>query len=185
MLHQPERARSGFLPAWISHPRNPPVGPNCDARPAVPLTTQELADAIAIGQRCQAPIIRESSGRVRLRDVHRKPVRTGGPCSRDRPCHAPASRRAWPQTGDTRRLSDLGLRGILKLRCYSRLGTIAGRRDPANRRTRRTIVPRHGSVARVSSNLCAPAFPEYLFDRLPSGPFVVVVERAGVPSSSG
>jgi hypothetical protein len=127
MLHQPERARSGFLPAWISHPRNPPVGPNCDARPAVPLTTQELADAIAIGQRCQAPIIRESSGRVRLRDVHRKPVRTGGPCSRDRPCHAPASRRAWPQTGDTRPLSDLGLRGILKLRSLPRL--LASRYD--------------------------------------------------------
>jgi hypothetical protein len=127
-----------------------------------PLTSQELAQAIVLGQRCQAPIIRLSGSRADL-DVYVKSPFAGialvAAAARvaHQPLDAPGVKRAMRPgyriwfARKPEALFPAAITHVTVKRLF--LGT----------------VPSHGIIEALAR------FPEFVFDRLPPDTFVVVV----------
>ncbi len=146
-----------------------------------PLTTQELADAVAIGQRCQAPIIREPSDRGDFEMYIESPFArvalvAATALVMHQPLDAPGVKQAM-QGGY--RIWFARTPGAPFPATVTRVSvpSPAGEIVPIAERDERLFlgtVPSHGIIEPLRAR-----FPEYVFDRLPSGPFVVVVATSG------
>jgi hypothetical protein len=141
-----------------------------------PLTPQQLTEAIAIGRQCQAPIIRESSARGDFEVYIESPFARAALVAAtarvmSQPLDAPGVKKAIQ--GGYRiwfARTPMAPSPVTVTRVLVR--SPAGEIAPVARRDERLFlgtVPSHGIIEPLRAR-----FPEYVFDQLPSGPFVVV-----------